>query len=155
MNVYCPVKVIVMAANLLKKNTDYALRVMVNLAGHYADGMAVSASRLGEEEQFSTQFASKILQVLCRSGLVESVMGAKGGYRLSRNPDETSLLDVVTAVQGSVNFNDCSPAVASCPRKGSCPIGAVLVKLERTFKDELGSVSIGDLLSGHGNGKMS
>jgi Rrf2 family protein len=71
--------------NVLRQNTDYALRVMVNLAGSY-DRQLVPARLLADQEDISYQFASKILQQLHSAGLVDSRMGPKGGFSLSKPP---------------------------------------------------------------------
>ncbi|MBN1456281.1 MAG: Rrf2 family transcriptional regulator, partial [Sedimentisphaerales bacterium] len=61
--------------NIVKQNTDYALRAMIDLAGHYKGKTAVSVRELAGREDISYQFACKILQKLQRAGLVKSSMG--------------------------------------------------------------------------------
>ena len=68
--------------NVLRQNSDYALRMMGNLASNYTQ-RAVSVRMLSQEENVSYQFACKILQELHRAGLVKSEMGAAGGYQVS------------------------------------------------------------------------
>jgi Rrf2 family protein len=67
--------------DVIKRNTDYALRLMARLAW-YDGGDAIPARRLAEEEGVSTQLASKLLQQLSGAGLVQSRMGKRGGFLL-------------------------------------------------------------------------
>ena len=80
--------------DILRRNTDYALRLMVNLAGQEQDG-SVSTRVLAEEEQVSYQLACKLMQQLHAGGFVESCMGPRGGFRLGRPAGQISILEVI------------------------------------------------------------
>jgi Rrf2 family protein len=69
--------------DILRRNTDYGLRLMVSLAQHY-DGDTISTRVLAAEQEVSYQLACKLMQQLHEAKLVESLMGPKGGFRLSR-----------------------------------------------------------------------
>ena len=71
--------------DVLRRNTDYGLRMMAALAGHFG-GELVSARQLAGTGHFSYELGCKILQKLNKAGLVKSSMGPKGGFTLSREP---------------------------------------------------------------------
>jgi Rrf2 family transcriptional regulator, iron-sulfur cluster assembly transcription factor len=131
--------------NILRKNTDYALRMMGNLAGNYGQG-AVSVRMLARQEDVSYQFACKILQKLQGAGLVESAMGPAGGYRLCREPEKITMLDVVQAMQGDVTVNRCTDENDNCPRQANCPVSKVLCRLQRNVDEFLRGVTFMMLL---------
>src|SRR3954470_24009164 len=63
-------------------------------------GVAMPAAKLAEYHAVPEAYLAKRLQALSRPGVVESVPGARGGYRLARPADDVTVLDVVEAIDG-------------------------------------------------------
>ncbi len=131
--------------DILRRNTDYALRLMVSLAKHGPEG-SVSTRTLAEEQDVPYQLACKLMQQLHGAKLVESCMGSKGGFRLGRGPGEISLLDVVEVIQGRLSLNRCLLNTACCPRMTSCPVRGRMGELQRQMDEYLGGVTIENLV---------
>ena len=134
--------------NLLRHNTDYAFRMLGNLALKYNEKV-VSVRMLAQEEQVSYQFACKILQKLHEAGLVESVMGPKGGYRLSLQPDRITMLEVIKAMQGNVAVNQCTVDWDICPRRPGCPLNGKLCQLQQIVDKYLAEVTLDDIVKNY------
>ena len=132
--------------DILRRNTDYALRLAVNLAKHYGED-SLSTRVLAENEDVSYQLACKLMQKLHAAGLVESNMGPKGGFRLSRSPDEVAILDVIEAVQGPLRLNRCLLNDEVCSRQAVCPVRAKMQELQGQMDQYLGGVTLGELAS--------
>jgi len=130
--------------DILRRNTDYALRAMVHLAKHYEDG-AVSTGQVAREEEISYQLACKLMQKLHKNKLVESSMGPKGGFRLSREPSKITLLEMIQAIQGPIRLNKCLLGVNACPRRPDFTVSSKLGDLQEQITRYLGSISLGDL----------
>ena len=98
----------------LSVKTDYAARAVLELAGHPADGPARKVEELSTVVGTSANFLVQILIDLKSAGIVASVRGKQGGYRLARTPKEITLGDVWRAVDGEVLD---TPALtdAACP----------------------------------------
>ena len=126
--------------NILRKNTDYALRIMGNLAGNYGQG-SVSVRMLARQEDVSYQFACKILQKLQGAGLVESAMGPAGGYQLCREPGKITMLDVIQTMQGNITVNRCTDKNDNCPRQANCPVSSKLCQLQQCVDEFLRGVT--------------
>lgn len=77
---------------------DYAVRAAVELAAAYP--ATVSSHRLAEQQQLPHKFLEAIMADLRRGGLVRSIRGADGGYRLARAPEEIMVGAVLRAVDG-------------------------------------------------------
>lgn len=137
--------------NLVRQNTDYAFRLLVNLARRWPEG-AASARTLSEEEDVSYQFACKILQGLHEAKLVESRMGPQGGYRLSRRPEEITMAQVVAAAQGPLAVNTCMLGLEACPRRETCPISEKLATLQGQIDAFFGGTTLGELARERGDG---
>lgn len=124
---------------------------MVSLAKNY-DGEAVSTRVLAEEQEVSYQLACKLMQQLHAAKLVESLMGPKGGFRLSRRPAEISLSDVIEVFQGPVSLNRCLLNEAACPRRSECPVRRKIGVLQDHIDEFLGAVTLEELARSRGAG---
>jgi len=131
--------------DILRRNTDYALRAIVNLARHYGDG-AVSTRTIADGEDIPYQLACKLMQKLHKNKLVESCMGPSGGFRLSRDPSKINLLEVIEAIQGTPSLNKCLLGVDICPRKPTCPVSRKLAGLQAYIGGYLGSITVSELV---------
>ncbi|MHC4216310.1 MAG: RrF2 family transcriptional regulator [Planctomycetota bacterium] len=135
--------------NIVRQNTDYAFRALVNLARRYGRDV-ISTKVLAEEEDISYQFACKILQKLQSAKLVRSTMGPKGGYYLSKPPARVSLLEVIEAVQGPISMNKCLHAEDACNRKPNCGVSEKLTELQEYVVSFLRGVTLDEFLENGG-----
>jgi Rrf2 family protein len=133
--------------NLLRQNTDYAFRMLVGLGKRH--GELVNVRTLAEESQVPQQFAAKIMQKLHDNGIVESVMGPHGGFRLAKHPSGIDLLAVIRIIQGPVVLNTCLLGEQACPRQDSCPVTGKLTGLQAMMEDYLHGITLDDLLAGN------
>ncbi|MGE5296497.1 MAG: RrF2 family transcriptional regulator [Solirubrobacterales bacterium] len=131
--------------DILRRNTDYALRLMVSLAKHGPDG-SLSTRTLAEEQEVPYQLACKLMQQLHGAKLVESCMGVRGGFRLGRGAGEISLADVVEVIQGRLSLNRCLLNKACCPRQTTCPVRARMGELQKQMDEYMRSVTLADLI---------
>lgn len=130
--------------DIIRRNTDYALRLGLNLAQRYGQ-KAVSARILSDEEKVSYQITCKLLQKLHQSGLVGSQMGPQGGYFLAHPPNETTLSSIVQAIQGPLSINRCLFEKKICPKQPDCPISKKLAELQDSVESFLNNTALGDL----------
>ena len=135
--------------DIIRRNTDYALRAMVNLARHYQNGSA-PARTLAAQEHIPYQLACKLMQKLRSVKLVESCMGPKGGFRLSKGPSKISVLEVIKAIQGPLALNRCLLRVNACPRQKSCTVRVKLVEIQRYVSSRLGGITLDELAQNRG-----
>ena len=131
--------------DIIRRNTDYAMRLMVNLAMHFDYGF-ISSRILSEEEDVSRHLSCKLLQKLNAAGLVRSTMGANGGYSLSKTPSEINLSNVIDVIQGPLAINRCFLSKDACPRQTTCPITQKLKGLQSYLTESLSSITFADLV---------
>jgi Rrf2 family iron-sulfur cluster assembly transcriptional regulator len=131
--------------DIIRRNTDYALCLMVHLAERF-DEEAVSTKLMANQEKISYPIACKLMQKLQKHKLVESMMGPKGGFRLSRKPSQINALEIIEVIQGPVSVNRCLLDVYECPRRLRCPINDKLTELQNYMKSYLEEVSLNVLV---------
>jgi len=133
--------------DILRRNTDYALRAMVHLAVNYG-GEKISTRVIAEQEDISYKLACKLMQKLHDAGLVESSMGPKGGFSLSREPAKINLLEIIEAIQGPIIVNRCLREDEQCPRQKTCPLSPGLSVLQNKITDYLSGVNLDEITKG-------
>ncbi|MDO8578554.1 MAG: Rrf2 family transcriptional regulator [Dehalococcoidales bacterium] len=130
---------------IIKKDTDYAMRMLAFLALN--DGKSpVAAKKLAKDGEVPEDFAYKILRKLTRAGLAVGTMGSHGGFKLGKAPKDIALLEVVSAVQGDISVRKCCLAKDACPRQGICDISKVLGGLQNNLTGSLKRITLADIL---------
>jgi len=132
--------------DVLRRNTDYALRMMVTLAKHFNNGQLMSARRLASDGHFSYQLGCKLLQKLGKAKLVRSTMGPKGGFALSREPSKITLMEVITVLQGGIRLNKCLLGGQGCEFQDECEVRTKLACLQLYIEGYLGGITFEEIL---------
>jgi len=132
--------------DILRRNTDYGLRMMAALAGHFSDDQLISTRQLASAGNFPYQVGCKILQKLHKAGLVSSSMGPKGGFALSKQPSEITLMDIVKALQGEVRLNRCLLGGEGCEFQADCEINTKLSGLQLYIDGYLGGITLAEIV---------
>jgi Rrf2 family protein len=135
--------------DIIRRNTDYAMRAMLNLARHYGED-PVSTREISQSEDISYQLACKLMQRLNNAGLVKSRMGPNGGFVLSKKPEKINLAQIIAAIQGPLSLSSCLLGKNVCPKQNHCPINKKLIKLQKNISDYLKSVTLDELLHHRG-----
>lgn len=129
----------------------YGLRCVMQLARSY-NGDAVTAKKISESEKISLDYVHKLLGILKRGGLIESRRGINGGFRLSKEPREISVLEVLDHLLSELNAEGhCAKFNRSghkCPWWGKCEIKPFLDSIFKCYDSFASRVSLGDLLDG-------
>ena len=116
----------------LSEGANLALHAMMVLAANPERPLdtVLVAERLGA----SAHHLAKILQRLNRAGLLQSVRGPKGGFRLARAPESIHLLEIYEAVEGPVETRYCLFDLPRCPAKKCCGVGEYLGRTGEEFR---------------------
>ena len=100
----------------LSSKGRYAVMAMADLAGHSADPgvRAVALADIAARQDLSLAYLEQLFTLLRRRGLVTSVRGPGGGYRLARRPAELAVADIVTAVDEPIEAVRCTSKETGC-----------------------------------------
>ena len=85
----------------------YGVRAMYELAKHYGDA-PMSIKEIAEHQGFSDSYIEQLFSSLKKSGLIVSLRGARGGYKLSRPPEEITVGQILRVLEGPIEFADCA-----------------------------------------------
>lgn len=124
----------------VSKLADYGTIVMASMARepqriHSASDVAM---RIG----LAAPTVSKILKTLARNGLVVSLRGAKGGYRLPRPAAEISVAQIIGAMDGPIGMTQCSTRPGLCPQESACTVRANWQSINHIVLDALQRVTL-------------
>ncbi|MCL7453524.1 MAG: Rrf2 family transcriptional regulator [Anaerolineae bacterium] len=126
----------------------YALRAMVDLA-QYGAGESVLRQDIAERQEISADYVVQLFRRLKSAGLIESVKGPGGGYRLARDAATISAADVIQTVEGPFAVVHCALPGPNeeplCHRVDCCATHLLWRQLSTTIAEFLGSVTLKDL----------
>lgn len=146
---------------VLSQKCQYAVRAVFELAKQ--DGSApVSAARIASLQAIPLRFLENILGELRQAGIVESVRGKEGGYRLNRRPRSTTVGEVIRVIQGPVEVIQCADEDQSrgsgpgrdgqgagrrgCPLRMGCVLLPLWDRAHRAMMDVLDGTTFYDLV---------
>lgn len=131
--------------DLIRRNTDYALRLAAALAAQYDTGKVLSARMLSQNNNVPYSLACKLLQKYQQAGIVKSTMGPKGGFSLARRPSEITFLELIEVIQGLIRVNRCLLEPFACPMKERCSLHPKLADLQEEMQRHLRNTTLAEL----------
>lgn len=138
----------------LTRKADYALVALTYLGTCGRNGQGpVSARQIAERFDLPSPLLSNVLKELAQAKLVSSTRGPTGGYELAADPARTTLMEVVTAVEGPVRFSTCcdsseglSIVGQGCSVAAGCPIRSPIRSLHQRIAGMLEQTTLADLM---------
>ena len=98
----------------------YALRLMTDIAVH-SNGENVSIKDVARRENISEKYLEQIVRDLCKVGYLKSTRGSQGGYKLTREPKDYKVGDILRITEGKLAPISClMDDVNMCPRASMC-----------------------------------
>ena len=130
---------------MFSKTCEYAIRAMIFIAQKTKQQSKTGIKEIAKEIGAPEHFIAKILQDLCRNGLLQSSKGPTGGFYLDKASQQCSLLEIVKVVDGDKLFNGCGLGLDSCSEKKPCPLHHQFKIVRQGIYDMLKNASIDEL----------
>ncbi len=126
----------------------YAVMAMADLAGNAGEGKPVALADIAQRQDISLSYLEQLFAKLRRGGLVSSVRGPGGGYRLSRPSTELRIADIIVAVDEPIAAIRCKPGSSKgCTKTGGrCVTHDLWEELGQQIHVFLSSVSLADVV---------
>jgi Rrf2 family protein len=135
-----------MGSMRVSARSDYALRAVAELAA--SDGAPMKRERIAEAQEIPVEFLENILLELKHVGIVMSMRGATGGFKLARPPSEISLADVIRAVDGPMaNVRGDRPEIVEY-HGPAAHLRDVWIAVRASLREILEETSVQDLVDG-------
>jgi Rrf2 family protein len=131
---------------LISTRGRYALRVMIDLAENRGDGY-IPMKEVAARQEISLKYLERILPVLVQNGMIEGQHGKSGGYRLTREPGDYRVGDILRLTEGELAPVACLCSSAEpCTRTEQCRTHSLWTGLDRVITDYLDGVTLYDLM---------
>lgn len=126
----------------------YAVMAMADLAGHEDGTKPVSLAEIAKRQEISLSYLEQLFAKLRKGGLVKSVRGPGGGYRLSRPSAEIRVSDIIVAVDEPITATRCVPGspLGCTGTTTRCVTHDLWEELGRQIHVFLSSVTLGDVV---------
>ncbi len=124
----------------------YSIRILLDLAEH-RNGDFIPMKEVAGRQGISLKYIERLMPALKAAGLVESVHGIGGGYRLTREPEEYSLWEILELAEGNLAPVAClQPEAPVCQRADECRTLGVWQGFYDLTRDYFSRITLADLL---------
>jgi Rrf2 family protein len=128
----------------LSRTGDYAVRAAVSLARTYGSGYH-KIREVSQDMALPLRYTPQILSMLARAGLAEARAGREGGYRLSRAPEQITLLEIVEASEGPLKTERCTFRGGPCEWDNACPVHHAWVAAGKALRESLAATTLAEI----------
>jgi Rrf2 family protein len=118
---------------MFSKSCQYAIKAMIFVGQKSSDANKVSVKVIAKGINAPEAFIAKILQDLSRKDLIQSMKGPNGGFYLENQNAETSIADIVKAIDGDKIYDNCILGLKACSQKNPCPVHHEYLEIKKNF----------------------
>ena len=137
---------------LISTKGRYALRVMIDLAEHQADGF-IPLKVIADRQEISEKYLESIIKLLVKAKLLNGLRGKGGGYQLTKAPEQYTVGSILRMTEDSIAPVSClEPDAAACPRAAECRTLSLWQGLDKVINDYLDNITLADLMHSDSDG---
>ncbi len=130
----------------ITRQADYAVRAVLYLC-RLGPNQRAATSTVAQEQHIPPSFLAKIISQLAIAGLLHTSRGARGGVALARDPKDITLLEVIEAIDGPIQLNECVRDASNCSFSQDCPLRPVWCEAQNDLVNRLKSTTFAHLIS--------
>lgn len=132
---------------MLSNSCKYALKAVLYLAVHSRLDHKILAKDISKPINVPQAYTAKLLQELSRRTIVSSAKGPHGGFYLTEENKDNTLLAVVEVIDGAKHLDSCMLSLNACNQDHLCPIHELAGSFKRDFIKRLEATTIRDLVA--------
>ena len=130
----------------LSTKTRYGTRMILDMAQHYGQG-AIQLGEIANRQNISLKYLEQIIRPLKKAEYIISFRGAKGGHILSKPPEEITVGEIVTVLEGGNTLIHCDKDPENCERVDSCLTRYLWMEAATAMFQRLSSITFADLMT--------
>ncbi len=128
----------------ITRQADYAVRAVLHLTR--SGDQRTATSMIAEEQHIPPSFLAKIVSQLSIAGLLHTSRGARGGVVLARPAKDITLLEVVEAIDGPIQLNECVGDNGTCSFDDHCPLRPIWCDAQEDLVGRLRNTNFADIM---------
>ena len=137
---------------LISTKGRYALRVMIDLAEHQAEGF-IPLKVISQRQEISEKYLESIIKLLVKAKLLNGLRGKGGGYQLTKSPEQYTVGSILRMTEDSMAPVSCLESGAdACPRAAECRTLSLWRGLDKVINDYLDNITVADLMHSNSDG---
>ncbi len=125
---------------------EYGVLGLLHLARTGGPERMVMIDEVSQSEGIPKSFLAKIFQDLVKAGIVRSFRGSGGGFCLAKTPEETTVLEVIEAIEGKIALQRCLQEPPECDHIEGCALCSLFERAQDRVRDVFGTTTLADLL---------
>ena len=130
----------------ISTRSRYGTRMMLDLAQHYDEG-PVQIGDVSKRENISVKYLEQLIIPLKKANFIKSVRGPKGGHLLAKPPEEITVGEIVSILEGGINLSSCIADAEVCDRTTRCLTRGVWEEATKAMYDKLNSVTLSKMIN--------
>lgn len=130
----------------ITRQADYAVRAVLYLS-RKGNTQRSATSTVAKEQHIPPSFLAKIISQLSIAGLLHTSRGARGGVTLAREPQDITLLEVIEAIDGPIQLNECAGENGTCTYDNECPLRPIWCDAQEDLVKRLKGTTFDQLLA--------
>lgn len=128
----------------VRKETDYAIRVLLHLA-LLPPGTRITTQEVAQQRLIPSNLIRRITAHLVDVGFLTSCRGRGGGISLACSPEEIAFIEVIEALEGPVVISECVPQPQECPLAEECPVRSIWAESQARIRRHWEEITLADL----------
>lgn len=117
---------------------------MVDMAQHYDKG-PIQLKGIAKRQSISVKYLEQIIIPLHKANYVKSIRGKMGGYMLARSPEEITVGEIVSLLEGGLRLTDCTANPEVCARSPTCLVRLLWKEVTEAIQEKLDLITLADL----------
>lgn len=130
--------------------TEYAVRAIIEIALTETEQKPAQVREIASRQAIPERFLEQVMAALKKAGLIESIRGAQGGYRLAKHPEKITLADIIQAIEGPMQVMECLAEDfdnPKCNQADLCAVRDVWKSVQSALLEALDSITLAKLTS--------
>jgi Rrf2 family iron-sulfur cluster assembly transcriptional regulator len=129
----------------LSTRSRYGTRLMLDMAEHYEEG-PIQLGLIAKRQGIPSKYLEQIIIPLKKANYVKSIRGYKGGHMLAKCPDEITVGEIVTLLEGGLKLTVCTVDPGICERSETCVTRLLWKQATDAMTEKLDAVTLADLV---------